>query len=70
MKSATTFVNCFICERELTDTYWYHNHCSYDVNDEKLLNVISQLSDIPEHLPKDQHYKYIRRIYERVILNE
>jgi hypothetical protein len=58
------FKKCFVCEKEMTGTHWYHNECApEDGWREEKPEVVQQLSNPPECIPKHQHYRYIRRIY-------
>lgn len=61
-QQAREFEDCFICDKRLINTFWYHNAC-YDNRDGKIGEVIRHLSYLPEAIPKSQHYRYIRRIY-------
>jgi hypothetical protein len=64
MNLATIFVECCVCGKSLIDgnTSWACEQCWLDVP----VKIRDMLHGIPDHIPEDQHERYINRIYKGI----
>ena len=62
VSNVDAFDNCFICEESLEHNYWYHDDCR---KGEDAIAAVEKLNFIPKHIPREQHYRYIRRYFLR-----
>lgn len=64
MIQAIPFDNCFVCNKDSDGFTWYHDRCKPG------FKAIAMLDRIPDHIPKKQHFRWIRALYLRKIQNE